>query len=82
MGFLKQNANTEYGRDFNFSKVTSVDDFRKKHPLTRYEHYKSYIKRIHDDKGDGVMGTSKPYILAMTSGTSGREILPLLQAFD
>ena len=67
---LKSNAATDYGRDHEFEQVTSVDDFRCRHPLTRYDHYTDYVRRIY--MGDkNVMTSAATRMLAMTSGTSG-----------
>ena len=70
MGLLESNASTDYGRDHNFAQMTSVDDFRYQHPLTRYDHYTDYVRRIY--MGEQNVMTSTPVrLLAMTSGTSG-----------
>lgn len=67
---LKRHAKSRYGEDFDFSNIKSVEEFRSRHPLTKYSHYKKYIDAIYN--GDkAVMSSTEPYVLAMTSGTSG-----------
>lgn len=46
------------------------DDFRARHPITTYEHYREFIQRIAAGE-EKVIIAEKPLILAMTSGTSG-----------
>lgn len=45
-------------------------DFRTRHPITTYEHYRELIGRIAAGE-EKVIISEKPLILAMTSGTSG-----------
>ncbi|XP_077984109.1 GH3 domain-containing protein-like [Glandiceps talaboti] len=76
---LAYNADTEYGKRFRFAEIKSREDFRKIHPLTRYDHYKEYVERI--AKGEeNIITKDKPKILSLTSGTSGNaSMLPTIQ---
>lgn len=67
---LRKNANTCYGRQYDFSSVQDSDDFRVRHPLTTYKHYDELIRRIAAGE-EKVIIAERPLILAMTSGTSG-----------
>ncbi|XP_017290095.1 GH3 domain-containing protein [Kryptolebias marmoratus] len=67
---LRKNADTRYGRRYDFSSVKDAADFRACHPLTSYEHYSELIRRIAAGE-EKVIIAEKPLILAMTSGTSG-----------
>uniref|UniRef100_A0A3P8TE13 GH3 domain containing n=1 Tax=Amphiprion percula TaxID=161767 RepID=A0A3P8TE13_AMPPE len=73
---LRKNANTCYGRQYDFSSVKDSDGFRASHPITTYEHYHDLIKRIAAGE-EKVIIAEKPLILAMTSGTSGRSSMLL-----
>ncbi|XP_067948117.1 GH3 domain-containing protein-like [Watersipora subatra] len=68
--WLADNSSTHYGRDHSFSNISSVQQFKLLHPLTKYQHYEKYIDDIYNGQTN-VMSPSQPYILAMTSGTSG-----------
>ena len=70
LSWVSSNANTKYGTSHQFSNIKSVDDFRAQHPLTRYQHYEKYIDDIYQGQTN-VMSPQQPYVLAMTSGTSG-----------
>ncbi|XP_070553250.1 uncharacterized protein [Ptychodera flava] len=76
---LAYNAETEYGKRFHFSEIKTREDFKRLHPLTRYDHYKDYVDRI--AKGEeNVITKDRPKILALTSGTSGNaSMLPTIQ---
>lgn len=67
---LSKNANTRYGREYDFSSIKDSSDFRQRHPITTYEHYRELIGRIAAGE-EKVIISEAPLILAMTSGTSG-----------
>ncbi|XP_041670890.1 GH3 domain-containing protein [Cheilinus undulatus] len=67
---LRKNANTCYGRQYDFSSITDSSVFRTRHPITTYDHYRDLISRIAAGE-EKVILAEKPLILAMTSGTSG-----------
>ena len=45
---IDDNKNTEYGKKYNFSDIKTIDDYKKNVPLSVYEDYESYIKRMYD----------------------------------
>lgn len=73
---LRKNADTCYGRQYDFSSVKDSDVFRARHPVTTYEHYRELIRRIAVGE-EKVIIAEKPLILAMTSGTSGASAMLL-----
>lgn len=73
---LLKNANTCYGRQYDFSSMKGSDDFRLRHPITSYEHYRELIRRVAAGE-EKVIIAEKPLILAMTSGTSGASAMLL-----
>ncbi|CAG5905846.1 unnamed protein product [Menidia menidia] len=73
---LRKNADTLYGKQYDFSSVKDIDGFRKCHPITTYGHYRELIGRIAAGE-EKVIIAEKPLILAMTSGTSGASAMLL-----
>ncbi|KAM7370745.1 hypothetical protein PAMP_010268 [Pampus punctatissimus] len=73
---LKKNEHTCYGRQYDFSSIRDSDDFRARHPITTYEHYRELIIRIAAGE-EKVIIAEKPLSLAMTSGTSGASAMLL-----
>ncbi|KAG7492297.1 hypothetical protein MATL_G00012930 [Megalops atlanticus] len=67
---LRKNANTHYGRLYDFNSIKDCEVFRQQHPVTEYEHYRDLVKRVAAGE-EGVLIAERPLILAMTSGTSG-----------
>ncbi|KAF5880138.1 GH3 domain-containing protein isoform X1, partial [Clarias magur] len=66
---LRETKNTRYGLEHQFSSVTDVTDFRKRHPVTTYAHYEELIRHVASgEEKVVVMETPK---LTMTSGSSG-----------
>ncbi|XP_071087914.1 GH3 domain-containing protein-like [Haliotis cracherodii] len=76
---VKINAETEYGKRYDFSAIHSVEEFINAHPLTRYSHFEPYIDRM--VKGEtNVLTADQPIIFGVTSGTSGKSnILPMVK---
>lgn len=73
---LKKNANTLYGKQYEFTSIKDSDAYRQRHPVTGYEHYRELVKRVAAGE-EGVLIAERPLILAMTSGTSGQSSMLL-----
>lgn len=73
---LRKHGGTSYGTQYDFRSIKDSADFRARHPITTYEHYRELIERIASG-ADKVIISEKPLILAMTSGTSGRSAMLL-----
>ncbi|XP_071496606.1 GH3 domain-containing protein-like [Diadema antillarum] len=67
---IKKNGNTEYGRRFGLQEVKSLDDLRRRHPLTTYEHYQGYVERMMDGETN-ILTAKTPASFVRTSGTTG-----------
>ncbi|XP_010898097.2 GH3 domain-containing protein [Esox lucius] len=67
---LRKNADTSYGKQYDFSSIKDSEAFRARHPVTTYENYRELVKRVAAGE-ERVLISEKPLILAMTSGTSG-----------
>ncbi|KAL0984416.1 hypothetical protein UPYG_G00141130 [Umbra pygmaea] len=67
---LRKNADTLYGKQYDFSSNNDSEAFRARHPVTMYEHYRELVRRVAAGE-ERVLIAEKPLILAMTSGTSG-----------
>ncbi|OAQ39764.1 hypothetical protein A5893_09290 [Pedobacter psychrophilus] len=76
--YLIQKANhTNFGKDHNFSKIKSYQDFKEHVPVCDYEDLKPYIDKIIKGEND-ILWPGKPQYLAKTSGTtSGVKYIPI-----
>ncbi|MGI6746550.1 MAG: GH3 auxin-responsive promoter family protein [Acutalibacteraceae bacterium] len=76
---MRDNRNTLWGRKNNFSQVHSVEDYQKIVPLSRYEDYDEYVRRMAN--GEKNLITSR-YGRRFTesSGSTGRSKLVPLSA--
>ena len=74
---IKSANETEFGKDHNFSKIKTFEDFAKQVPVRDYEDLKSYVDRV--VKGEeNILWKGKPLYFAKTSGTtSGAKYIPL-----
>ena len=68
---------TAFGKDHNFEKIRSYEDFKKNVPIRDYEQLKPYIERVISGEKN-VLWPGIPKYLAKTSGTtSGIKYIPI-----
>ncbi len=74
---LQSAQKTAFGKDHNFDKISSFEDFAREVPIRDYEQIKNYIQRVVNGERD-VLWKGKPLYFAKTSGTtSGAKYIPL-----
>jgi len=74
---LKTAASTEFGKEHEFEKIKSHEDYVKKVPVRNYEDFKSYIEKIKQGK-QNILWKGLPIYFAKTSGTtSGVKYIPI-----
>ncbi len=67
---VQSNRNTEFGRQYNFNEIDSVEDFRKAVPISDFELLRPYIERQRDE-GVQTLTWADPICYNRTSGTTG-----------
>ncbi len=68
---------TAFGKDHNFSKISTIDEFQNQVPVRDYEALKPYIEKVINGEKD-ILWKGKPIYFAKTSGTtSGAKYIPL-----
>lgn len=67
---LKSNADTEYGKQHDFAHIKNIEEFRKKVPVSTYEDFAPYIKRVKNGESN-ILTSSKILGYSRTSGSSG-----------
>ncbi len=73
-------AQTQFGKDHNFSTISNYEEFKAAVPVRDYEALRFYIDKMVDGESD-VLWPGKPLYLAKTSGTtSGVKYIPLTKA--
>jgi hypothetical protein len=77
LDLVRRAANTEFGRQHDFAKIRSYDDFRRAVPIRGYEELRPWIQRAYEGQPD-VLWPGRPRYFAKTSGTtSGAKYIPL-----
>jgi len=77
LDLIRQAENTQFGKDHNFSKIKSFDDFAKQVPIRDYEELRPYVDKVVKGESD-ILWKGKPIYFAKTSGTtSGAKYIPL-----
>jgi hypothetical protein len=74
---LKNAKDTEFGKQHNFEKINTYDEYKQAVPIRDYEQYKPYVEKIKEGKHN-ILWKGKPIYLAKTSGTtSGVKYIPI-----
>tara|TARA_B100000029_G_scaffold285464_1_gene279246 strand:- start:479 stop:1981 length:1503 start_codon:yes stop_codon:yes gene_type:complete len=74
---IKTAKKTLFGKDHNFSKIKTYEDYKKNIPIVDYEGIKKYINKIIAGEKD-VLWPGRPKYFAITSGTtSGAKYIPI-----
>ena len=68
---LKDNKNTEYGKKYDFANIHSFEEYKAKVPLSTYDDYYPYIKRMISNKENNLITAYKVLQYADTSGSIG-----------
>jgi phenylacetate-coenzyme A ligase PaaK-like adenylate-forming protein len=68
---------TQFGKDHDFAKIQTFEDFAAKVPIRDYEELRPYVDRVVKGEED-ILWKGKPIYFAKTSGTtSGAKYIPL-----
>jgi hypothetical protein len=80
---IQRCADTDFGRDHNFSQIKTVDDFRKQVPLSDYANVAPYIERVSGGEQGALFPKSEQVMaFSCTTGTTGRpKIIPVTQSW-
>ena len=68
---LNENKDTEYGKKYGFANISSIEEYRKRVPITEYDDYAPYIERMINDGEENLICSQKPVWYNKTSGTVG-----------
>jgi hypothetical protein len=80
---IAKNRDSQFGRDHSFSGIAKPEDFRTRVPVTSYEYYEPYIRRMKAGQTDALFGPGQRLVMfAMTSGTlAARKFIPIGEEF-
>ena len=80
---IRDNENTQYGRDHQFGRIHSLGEFRRLHPVTTYSHYAEYLRRAENGDVSAILGKSQLLMMACSSGTTGSsKHIPISSGFS
>jgi len=68
LDLVKRNASTEFGQQYNFEQIDSLEAYKEKVPFSTYDDYAPFIERM--IKGETGLITNDPIVhYALTSGS-------------
>ncbi|MBR2185880.1 MAG: GH3 auxin-responsive promoter family protein [Lachnospiraceae bacterium] len=71
MKLLDENKDTEYGKRYDFAHIGSISEYKEKVPLSVYDDYEPYIKRMVEDDEKNLLTVRPPKHYALSSGSVG-----------
>jgi hypothetical protein len=79
---IRRETPTAFGRDHGFSEVRTLEDFRRRIPISRYEYFQPYIERVRQGETEALFHRQRVRMFAMTSGTTAaRKYIPVTDRF-
>ena len=74
LSLLKQHQQTQFGKDYGFAGIKTVEQFQEKVPIFTYSDYEAYVERI--AQGEQNILTSDPVVyFNQSSGSTGKQKL-------
>ncbi len=71
MKLLEENKDTEYGRKYGFADIHSIEEYREKVPLSCYDDYEPYVRRMVENNEQNLITVREPKHYALSSGSIG-----------
>lgn len=80
---IERCRDTEFGRDHNFAKIRTIEDFRREVPLSTYADVAPYIDKVGNGQQSALFPESEKVVaFACTAGTTGRpKNIPITQSW-
>jgi hypothetical protein len=80
---IRRHADSDFGRDYGFASLRSVDDFRRRMPVLTYEDHRAYLSRVLQGQTTAMFAPGTRILMfAMTSGTTSEpKRLPITEEF-
>ena len=80
LSLVKRNADTEYGRRFDFSGIDSLEDYRRRVPLTSWKDYDNAVSRMIQGE-DNILTSERIVYYCISSGLADEpKYIPLTSA--
>lgn len=81
MKIIKDNADTEYGKLYDFANINSIEEYKKKVPFSNYDNYAPYIDRMIKNDEENLITSYPVRHYALSSGSVGvPKHIPVTQA--
>jgi len=80
---VRRHAESDFGRRHGLGDIRSVDEFRRRMPVSTYEDYRADIERVKRGELTAMFAPdTKLWMFALTSGTSGKpKFIPVTDEF-
>jgi hypothetical protein len=77
---IRANEQTAFGKLHNFEKISSIADFRRHVPPSRYEDFQPYVEALFNGQ-KAQLTREEPFMFATTSGTTAKpKFIPITES--
>lgn len=80
--YVKQNADTQFGREHHFHRIQSADDFRRRVPLRNYDDFAPYIDRIAAGEPNVLTAAGVTRLATSSGSTRAAKWIPYTSTFQ
>lgn len=68
---IRRCADSQFGRDHRFSRIRTIDDFRRQVPIAGYEYYQPYVRQVAQGRVEAMFPAGEQILMfTVTSGTT------------
>jgi len=79
---IRHQTDTGFGKDHHFDAIRNRSDFVKNVPVSPYEYFEPYIRRVTEGDYRALLADAKVHMFAMTSGTTAaRKFIPVTNQY-
>jgi len=79
---LRNNQNTDYGREHAFQEIRNWEQYRMRIPIHKYEDLEPYLSQVRQGNTQALLPDSYMHMYALTSGTTAsRKYIPVTRQY-
>jgi hypothetical protein len=80
---LSGSADSDFGRDHGFSRIQTIEDYRRHVPIATYEYYRPYAEKVKRGNTGAMFGPKRKVLMfSVTSGTTSEpKYIPITDQF-
>ena len=79
---LKKNQATEFGREYDFANITTIEEFQRLVPINDYDDLRSRIDKIKDGEDKVLTNDTVTHLMPSSGSSAARKLIPYTDALQ